>query len=139
MRHRQRAARADCKMFFSAYFGQHQIRDTNVFKLPSFYQILTKLHGDITNRFTRNLSKKFQAYPIIKHYVTAQSNFFCPIFMTISTPISTKSFGQLWKPYCRRSSQIFKMISISFKELTIFRYFRIIRQKSSNFAKLREF
>ena len=42
--------------FFSTYFGQHQIRDTNAFELPSFYAILTKL-GDITNRLTRSVSR----------------------------------------------------------------------------------
>ena len=60
----------------------------------TIYLILTKL-GDIIDRLTRNLSEKFKAYPIIRHYVTAQSNVFCLIFITISTPISTKFFGQL--------------------------------------------
>ena len=46
-------------------------------------------------KLTRNLSEKFKAYLIIRHYVTAQSNVFCFIFITISTPISTKFFGQL--------------------------------------------
>ena len=68
------------------------------FELPSLYPIVTKL-GDITDRLTRNLSEKFKAYLIIKHYVTAQSNVFCHIFITISTPISTKFFGDLCNPY----------------------------------------
>ena len=74
------------------------------FELPSLYTILTKL-GDITDRLTRNLSEKFKAYPIIRHYVTAQSNVFCPIFITIqlSTPISTKFFGQQMR-YCASPS-----------------------------------
>ena len=52
--------------------------------------ILTKL-GDITDRLTRNLSETFKAYPIIKHYVTAQSNVFCPIFITISNQLQYPS------------------------------------------------
>ena len=81
--------------FFSAYFGQHQIRDINMhFEVPSLYLILTKL-GDIIDRLTRNLSEKCEACPIIRHYVTAQSNVFYLIFIIISTPISTKFFGQL--------------------------------------------
>ena len=42
------------------------------FEVPSLYLILTKL-GDIIDRLTRNLSEKFKAYPIIRHYVTAVS------------------------------------------------------------------
>ena len=66
------------------------------FEVRSLYLILTKL-GDIIDRFTRNLPKnvKHIQLQVIRHYVTAQSNVFCLIFITISTPISTKFFGQL--------------------------------------------
>ena len=73
---------------------------------------------------TRNLFEKFKAYPIIKHYVTAQSNVFCFIFITISTPIFSDSCESL----IGRSSQIFRMIS--FKEPKI---------SSNNTSKIIEF
>ena len=97
--------------------------------LPSLYPIFTK-HGDIIDRLTRNLSEKFKAYPIIRHYVTAQNNVFCLIFITISTPIFTKLFGQLWKPYWKVFANFQNDLQISFKELKI---------SSNNTSKIIEF
>ena len=53
------------------------------------------------------------SYYIIRHYVTAQNNVFCLIFITISSPISTSFLDSCESPI-GRSSQIFRMIP--FKE-----------------------
>ena len=91
---RQWGSRRDTRFFSIALISASTKFMTQMrFELLSFYPILTKF-GDITDRLTKNLSEKFQAYPIIKHYVTAQNDVFCFIFITISTPISTKFFGQ---------------------------------------------
>ena len=64
------------------------------------------------------MSEKFEAYPIIRDEVTAQSNVFCHIFITISTPISTK-FSDTFDSLIGRSLQIFSMIAYQEFEISV--------------------